>query len=142
MRVLPVAAVDFPKLRQTPAREVCGNIIEEAAGDAAAGIGRTELKPPPPNRASSRGQGPRVKITTEISKRDPYARETILPTQSLSLNPQQVRALEKIIAALDGKDELEKSALVETSRPLTPAPPETPSSSLRAPSPHWGRRMR
>ena len=45
-----------------------------------------------------------VAITTEISERDPYAREQILPTQSLLLNPQQVRALEKINAAIDGEN--------------------------------------
>ncbi|EEF59239.1 replication restart helicase PriA [Pedosphaera parvula] len=44
-----------------------------------------------------------VTITTEISERDPYAHEHILPSQPLPLNPQQARALERIIAAMDGQ---------------------------------------
>lgn len=42
-----------------------------------------------------------VRVTSEISERDPYAREQILPTQPLALNPQQVRALAKIMEAMD-----------------------------------------
>jgi primosomal protein N' (replication factor Y) len=42
-----------------------------------------------------------VAITTEISERDPYAREQILPTQPHTLNPQQIVALDKIKTALD-----------------------------------------
>jgi len=41
-----------------------------------------------------------VEITTQISERDPYAREHILPTQPLPLNPAQAAALEKITAAM------------------------------------------
>ncbi|HEV2436894.1 MAG TPA: primosomal protein N' [Verrucomicrobiae bacterium] len=37
-----------------------------------------------------------VEVTAEISERDPYAHEHILPTQPLSLNPAQSVALEKI----------------------------------------------
>src|SRR5476651_266189 len=43
-----------------------------------------------------------VEITSEISERDPYAREHILPSQPLPLNPAQAAALEKIKAAMDG----------------------------------------
>ena len=42
-----------------------------------------------------------VEITSEISERDPYARETILPTQNIVLNPAQSVALGKITAAMD-----------------------------------------
>ena len=42
-----------------------------------------------------------VEITSEISERDPYAREHILPTQPLPLNPAQAAALEKITEAMD-----------------------------------------
>ena len=42
-----------------------------------------------------------VEITSEISERDPYARETILPTQNIVLNPAQSIALEKIKVAMD-----------------------------------------
>jgi primosomal protein N' (replication factor Y) len=41
-------------------------------------------------------------IAPKISERDPYARETILPTQPLALNADQARALEEISAALRG----------------------------------------
>jgi primosomal protein N' (replication factor Y) len=37
-----------------------------------------------------------VAIATQISERDPYAREQILPTQPLSLNPTQAAALAEI----------------------------------------------
>jgi primosomal protein N' (replication factor Y) len=42
-----------------------------------------------------------VAIASEISERDPYAREHILPTTPLELNLQQVRALAKIKEAID-----------------------------------------
>src|ERR1035441_2847995 len=41
-------------------------------------------------------------IAAEISERDPYAREHILPSQPLPLNPAQARALAAIEAAMDG----------------------------------------
>ena len=41
-----------------------------------------------------------VAIAAEISERDPYAREHILPTTPLELNLQQVRALVKIKEAM------------------------------------------
>jgi primosomal protein N' (replication factor Y) len=44
-----------------------------------------------------------VEIASEISERDPYAREHILPTQPLPLNPAQAAALEKIITAMDAR---------------------------------------
>src|SRR5215467_8069388 len=43
-----------------------------------------------------------VTISAQISERDPYAREHILPTQPLPLNPAQRKALEAVIAAMDG----------------------------------------
>src|SRR5450631_4311126 len=42
-----------------------------------------------------------VEITSEISERDPYACETILPTQNIALNPAQSVALEKVKVAMD-----------------------------------------
>ncbi len=51
-----------------------------------------------------------VEITSEISERDPYAREHILPTQPLLLNPAQAMALEKIKTAMvQGNDEKSSS---------------------------------
>ena len=42
-----------------------------------------------------------VEIAPQISERDPYAREHILPSQPLALNPAQETALEKIMEAMD-----------------------------------------
>ena len=62
-----------------------------------------------------------VAITTEISERDPWAGEQILPTQPLSLNPQQIRALARITAAMD------------SSGPnLPPSLPTPPNSNFRS----------
>jgi primosomal protein N' (replication factor Y) len=43
-----------------------------------------------------------VEISAEIFERDPYAREHILPSQPLALNPAQSAALEKIKVAMNG----------------------------------------
>jgi primosomal protein N' (replication factor Y) len=45
-----------------------------------------------------------VEITSEISERDPYARESILPTQNIVLNPAQAKALGEIIKAMDAEN--------------------------------------
>jgi primosomal protein N' (replication factor Y) len=42
-----------------------------------------------------------VEITSEISERDPYAREHVLPSQPLPLNPAQEKALQEITKAMD-----------------------------------------
>jgi primosomal protein N' (replication factor Y) len=45
-----------------------------------------------------------VSITSEVSERDPYARETILPTQNIVLNPAQAQALGEITKAMDAEN--------------------------------------
>jgi primosomal protein N' (replication factor Y) len=47
-----------------------------------------------------------VEITSEISERDPYARETILPTQNIVLNPAQAKALGEITKAMNEENSL------------------------------------
>jgi hypothetical protein len=42
-----------------------------------------------------------ISISPQISERDPYAREHILPTQPLPLNPAQETALRRICSAMD-----------------------------------------
>lgn len=42
-----------------------------------------------------------VSIAPQISERDPYAKEHILPTQPLELNAQQVTALESIVESME-----------------------------------------
>jgi primosomal protein N' (replication factor Y) len=58
-----------------------------------------------------------VAISAQISERDPYAREHILPTQPLPLNPAQSKALDAVIAAMD-----ESLAKVGTPRATCPGP--------------------
>ena len=41
-----------------------------------------------------------ITIASEVSERDPYALDIILPTQPLLMNPEQINALEKIKAAM------------------------------------------
>ena len=60
-----------------------------------------------------------IAITTQISERDPYAHEQILPTLSISLNPAQASALEKIKTAMNRSEDGELK--METGRHLTPA---------------------
>jgi primosomal protein N' (replication factor Y) (superfamily II helicase) len=45
-----------------------------------------------------------VEITSEISERDPYAREHILPTQSITLNSAQAKALGEITKVMDAEN--------------------------------------
>jgi primosomal protein N' (replication factor Y) len=47
-----------------------------------------------------------VAIASQISERDPYVHEHILPSQPLPLNPAQAKALEAITAALDAQHAL------------------------------------
>ncbi len=60
-----------------------------------------------------------ISIASEISERDPYAREHILPTQPLSLNPAQRNALEAILKAIDR---------TLSSPPGSPTPQRSPAS--------------
>ena len=63
-----------------------------------------------------------VVISPKISERDPYANEHILPTQPLSLNPEQAAALEKIIRAMDGKGEARSAMSEAEPSTLNPQP--------------------
>ena len=64
-----------------------------------------------------------VEITSQISERDPYARETILPTLPITLNPAQLVALEKI-----------KQAMAEGSTRVSQIAAEKPSTFNLQPS--------
>src|SRR5689334_10219381 len=59
-----------------------------------------------------------VIIAPQISERDPYANEHILPTQPLQLNAEQSAAFKKIIEAMD---------TVIVPEPAAPAPSPSPS---------------
>jgi primosomal protein N' (replication factor Y) len=115
VRALPVAG-EFPKLPKR--QQEVWNIVEERrelllqelvelAETTAATIRKLE----------DRGL---VEIAPQISERDPYAREHILPTQPLPLNPAQAAALEKIKTAMDGRSAysvLRQAAPNEEKRP-------------------------
>ncbi|HTJ00138.1 MAG TPA: primosomal protein N' [Dongiaceae bacterium] len=96
VRLLP-AVGEFPKLPKR--QQEVWNLIEERremllselvalAGTTAGTVRKLE----------DRGL---VTITSEIAERDPYAHESIVPTQPLTLNAEQSVALEKVIAAMD-----------------------------------------
>jgi len=96
VRALP-ATGEFPKL---PKRQLAvWHLIEERRE-----ISLTELLELAETTAATvrkledRGL---VSITSEVSERDPYAREHILPTQPLALNPAQAKALASIKSALE-----------------------------------------
>ena len=97
VRALPVSG-EFPKLPKR--QQEVWNIIEERrelplqelvelAETTAATIRKLE----------DRGL---VEIAPQISERDPYAREHILPSQLLPLNPAQEKALQEITKAMGG----------------------------------------
>lgn len=96
VRVLPVSGV-FPKL---PKRQFeVWNIIEERREILFSElVTLAETTAATVRKLEDRGL---VSITNEISERDPYAKEQILATQPLALNPSQAAALEKIKVAMD-----------------------------------------
>ena len=59
-----------------------------------------------------------VEITSEISERDPYAKETILASQPIVLNPTQAVALKEIKTAMDGQKPETRNPTSDL-RPLT-----------------------
>ena len=95
VRMLPVTG-DFPKLPKR--QQAVWKIIEERgeirlaelielAGTTAATVRKLE-------------DCSLIEITSEVSERDPYAREQILPSQPLVLNPSQAAALAQITRAM------------------------------------------
>src|SRR5450755_3163393 len=99
VRVLPLIG-EFPKL---PKRQYdVWNIIEERHEILLAELVElAETTTATVRKLEDRGL---VEITSEISERDPYARETILPTQSIVLNPAQAKALAEITKAMDAEN--------------------------------------
>ena len=115
VRALPVAG-EFPKLPKR--QQEVWNIIEERRE-----MPLTELLELAETTAATvrkledRGL---VEIATQISERDPYAREHILPSQPLPLNPAQAPALEKITMAMDGREvEVEEQRALELLQPAS-----------------------
>ncbi|HEX9046747.1 MAG TPA: primosomal protein N', partial [Verrucomicrobiae bacterium] len=96
VRVLPPAG-EFPKLPKR--QQDVWNIIEEHREMLLSQLVElAETTAATVRKLEDRGL---VEITSEISERDPYARETILATQPLTLNPAQAAALDKIKEAMN-----------------------------------------
>jgi primosomal protein N' (replication factor Y) len=70
-------------------RELSMKELLELAGTTAATIRRLE----------DRGL---IAVSAQVSERDPYANEHILPSQPLPLNPSQAKSLAAIVVAMDG----------------------------------------
>jgi len=97
VRVLP-ANREFPKLPKR--QQEIWNLIEERREILLAElVALAETTAATVRKLEDRGL---IEIAAEISERDPHARETILATQPLALNPAQAGALEKIKAAMGG----------------------------------------
>ena len=110
VRALPVSG-EFPELPKRQ-REVW-NIVEERRDillselvELAATTAATVRK------LEDRGL---VSVTNEISERDPYAKETILASQPIVLNPAQAVALEKIKTAMDARISPDPNSQLPTS---------------------------
>ncbi len=97
VRVLPHAG-EFPKLPKRQ-REIWNIIEERREMPLQELVELAETTSATVRHLEDKGL---IAVTTEISERDPYAREHILPTQPHILNPQQVTALAKIKAGMDG----------------------------------------
>ena len=98
VRAMPVSG-EFLKLPKR--QQEVWNVIEERRELAMAVLLElTQTTTATVRKLEDRGL---VEITSEISERDPYAREIILATQPLLVNPAQTIALDKIKAAMDGQ---------------------------------------
>jgi len=96
VRALTVSG-EFPKLPKR--QQEVWNIIEERREMPLAELVELcETTAATVRKLEDRGL---IEIAPQISERDPYARENILPSQPLPLNPAQEKALETIIKAMD-----------------------------------------
>ena len=112
---------EFPKLPKRQ-QDVC-NIIEERREILLAELLElAETTAATVRKLEDRGL---VEITSEISERDPYARETILPTQNIVLNPAQSVALEKITTAMDEQKAEGRRQKAEAGNPTSDLRPLT-----------------
>ena len=100
VRALPLAG-ELPKLAKRQ-KEVWNIIEERRELPLTELIEMAETTAATIRRLEDKGL---IAITTEISERDPYAREHVLPTLPLPLNPAQARALAAIITTMDGRQE-------------------------------------
>lgn len=64
-----------------------------------------------------------LRIAPRVDERDPYAREEILPTQAMVMNPEQQRAYEAIRGAMDDMARLPESVEARTAEGVGGVPP-------------------
>src|SRR5262249_34168364 len=96
VRALPFSG-DLPKLPKRQ-KEVWNIIEERPERPLTELLDLAETTAATVRRLEDRGL---VAISAQISERDPYAREHILPTQPLALNPAQASALQAILKAMN-----------------------------------------
>lgn len=81
-----------------------------------------------------------IRVAPQVTERDPYAEEEILPTESLPLNPEQARALSEIIVSLERSARMkQKPGVTSISAPASQRPAANPSrapAEARPPPPH------
>lgn len=100
VRVAPVVG-EFPKLPKR--QQDVWNIIEERQEILLSELVElAETTAATVRKLEDRGL---ISITNEVSERDPYAKETILATQPIVLNPAQAVALEKIKQAMNAQND-------------------------------------
>jgi primosomal protein N' (replication factor Y) len=124
IRALPLTG-EFPKLPKR--QQDVWNIIEERRElPLQELLALAETTSATVRRLEDRGL---VAITSQISERDPYANEQIVPTRQLVMNPAQAKALEQIIAAMTRAGEKGgKGEKVKGSEATTPVSPSTINS--------------
>ena len=118
VRAIPVNS-EFPKLPKR--QQEVWNIVEERRELLLSELLElAETTATTVRRLEDRGL---VEIAPQVSERDPYAREHILPSQPLPLNPDQTKALAAVTAAMVkvGKWESGKVGGVEPKLPGSPA---------------------
>ena len=98
VRALPVSG-EFPKLPMR--QQEVWNLVEERRELPLAEL--LELTKTTAATVRKLEDRSLVAITSEVSERDPYARETILATQPIVVNPAQAAALEKIKSVMDAR---------------------------------------
>jgi primosomal protein N' (replication factor Y) len=82
-----------------------------------------------------------VEIAPQISERDPYAREHILPSQPLALNPAQEKALQEITKAMNscGSTRVPRveAGVAPASRPTAKPGPTSETTAHKRSLPHF-----
>jgi len=130
VRALPVSG-EFPKLPKRQ-REIWNIIEERRELPLAELLELAETTASTVRRLEDRGL---IEIAPQISERDPYAREHILPTQQISLNPAQAKALEAITKAMGReKSEVRSPKSENRSSSLSATPAGLPSTLNPQPS--------